>query len=276
MTEEEKSKGTPVDLGEDLLEGSTKSIISGPSATQFKNPFKEFEDSLQSAKILMSEGIYEEAKRTLRKLMFIDPGHAAVRKLLNEIHELELKQIFGEQPKRRSFLEKQAPIFNSEQVLKELDEYLHLDLKNLSLFEEKNFSDLSKSIEADLKVSQASLHDRLDMAVAFIEIGLYGVAIDLLEKSMAAELLEDELIAVVSLLAYVYIQAGRPHESVLILEPFVRESETQIGKKVELYYLMGRAQEALDNRALAKQWYNQVKKIDPNYRDIEERLNNKS
>ncbi len=286
MIEDEKSQGTPVDLGDDLLEGLTKPISTSATSTQVKNPFKDFEDALQSAKILMSEGILEEAKKTLRKLMLIDPGHATVRKLLNEIHESELKQIFGEQPKRKTFLENTTEKINSDQALKELDEYLQLGvfssqgsekyISQLSLFKDSHsFEKFTRNLESELKLKKVTLQDRLDLAVAFIEFGLFDVAVQLLRELTYQDLLEDELISVVSLLAHTYIEMSKPYEAALCLEALVRETEINSDKKIELYYLMGRSQEMLNQKTVAQQWYLQVKKTDPHYRDLEERLNHR-
>ncbi len=51
-------------------------------------------DECESAKILVNEGLIDEAKKLLFRVLANHPNYAPAKKLLNEIGELELKEIF--------------------------------------------------------------------------------------------------------------------------------------------------------------------------------------
>src|SRR5947209_8696859 len=94
--------GTQVDLGDDLLNEPT-TISSGDMIAENVGRIESTEDRLQSAKILFNEGMIEQAKRVLHKILIESPHDFAARKALDDIHEVELKQIFSgaEEPRRR-------------------------------------------------------------------------------------------------------------------------------------------------------------------------------
>src|SRR5437899_2675476 len=64
------------------------------------------DDEYASAKILLGEGLLEEAKKVLRRILVRDAQYTPAILALREIHESELKQIFGDgpQPRRRRYV----------------------------------------------------------------------------------------------------------------------------------------------------------------------------
>src|SRR5438067_805610 len=134
-------EGTRVDLGDDLLSEKTR-VLPGMDPTVVSSPpSATMEDHFESAKILLAEGLPEEAKKILRQILRSDPGHVLAKKTLNEIHDLELKQIFGSEKPRRRVGEKPTQplsVLDSQQILRQLDRDLGLGtIEQMSLFQDK-------------------------------------------------------------------------------------------------------------------------------------------
>lgn len=281
----DETEGTRVDLGDDLLEKTR--VVEVPTSAN-SDPFEsnltpaEIEDRFQSARILLSEGLVDEAKKLFRKILVAQEDHAGAQQGLREIHERELKQIFGGSPEVRNSMMGRgdapvsAPREKPEEILRKLDEDLGLGVFSseapppyghaMSLFQDRNAMDRFCR-DLDAWTAGTGTRERMDLGIAFLEMGLYDLAIRQLKSAAAtAEL------APVCLYCYALILGGQPFEATLNIQPFLADLEIPPLEKIELTYLMARAHESLKRPALAKAWYEQVRKLDPHYRDVEERL----
>ena len=70
-----ETEGTRLDLGDDLLE---KTSVTGMPA--MPSAAMDAEDSFASAEILLGEGLVEEAKKILRKILRVEPDHLLLLK----------------------------------------------------------------------------------------------------------------------------------------------------------------------------------------------------
>ncbi len=255
-------EGTRVDLGEDLLEPTRVTGVGSPLLPSVGD--------FESARILLNEGLTEEAKKILRNLLIVKPKDVGARELLHEIQEAELKQIFGEsrdrKPRGGTGSEQEV---DAEELIRNLDRDLELGDslgERMSLFQEgREMAKFAEKLDQDL--AGISSRDRIDIGIAFLEMGLYGIA----AKQFKAA-------STVSLLAYALILDGKSFEAILNLQPELRDAEAapESSAKVELVYLMGRAYEALGQSDLASQWYKRTHEIEPFYRDVTERLKRQS
>jgi tetratricopeptide (TPR) repeat protein len=294
--------GTRVDLGEDLLERTAMWIPPRDAGEQVKDPAPsvsssdpitqdEVEDQLQSARILIGEGIIEEAKRILRKLLLADQRNIKVRQMLAQVHELELKQILGDQePPRRRLGQREsdlAEVFRADDVMRDLDRDLQLGLlsetgfdapaSQPSLFKDREAMD-AFGAKMDQEFSASPVSERIDVGVAFLEMGLHDLAIRhfqaAVRKISQEPVLESlsGLLSATGLLGYALILGGRAFEATIAMQTVLSDSEIPVADKLDLTYLMGRAFEALQRPELALPWYRQAAIVDPHYRDVEERL----
>jgi tetratricopeptide (TPR) repeat protein len=303
QTNNQNDGGTRVDLGEDLLEKTAMLRLPYASRTQITPPEEpeptlvespitadQIQDQIQSARILMGEGILEEAKRVLRRILLFATGEIEAKQLLEEIHEIELKQIFGEaeNPRRRirRRREPEAAEVRADSVMRELDRDLRLGLFaedgsdsaaiELSLFEDRRALDIfGDKMDRDFAASPAS--ERLDLGIAFMEMGLYSLAVRHFYAAMHRLRFEGPesqalLISATGLLGNALILGGRAFDATLAMQTVLSDSEVVAENKLDLMYLMGRANQALGKDQLAAQWYHQAAEIDPHYRDIQERL----
>ncbi len=281
LTSQSEKTGTSIDLGEDLLEKTRtkesssidESVDDDDNAYAAKSPIsvgESTDDLIQSAQILLREGLAEEAKRILHQVLRKDPANVTARNLLGQIHEQELKQIFYDEPVRRQ--KKSVLDGDHEKVLQELDRDLKLGILNLedqpSLFKDSaGIDSFAEKIEESY--INASPRDRMDLGIAFLEMGVFELAV---RQFRAAQRSSSDTLAATALLAYALILNGKAFEASLTLEAVLGDISLELNQKIEFFYLMGRANESLNRIKLATEWYQDVLNIDPTYRDTEERI----
>ncbi len=262
---------TKIDLGDDLLD-KTATLV--PEARDGES----VPELLENAKILLSEGFFDEAKKALRKVLLKDQNNPSALKRLGDIHELELKQIFGEEKTQNKNPKTVIPdLRSSRELMHSLDRDFGLGIFDLnggelspaeSIFEDEKAMEKFAS-HLDREHADAPAKDRMDLGIAFLEMGFYVLAI----RQFQAASRSDELrVPALILESTGMILAGRLFQATLSLEALARESELEVGLKSEIFYLLGRAYEALSKSAEARSWYRQVQAINPDYRDVEARL----
>jgi|GEM_PF-631532 tetratricopeptide (TPR) repeat protein len=275
----DKSK---IDLGEDLLQKVA------PVSTEFLAE-GTIEDIFQSARILMQEGFVSDAKSELRKILIRNPEFLEAQKLLQQISETELKNALEGQPIRPTFTSSslQHTTGDTQELMQRLDQELELGifadtppsvkLSRFSLFSDQELlQEYILTLEKEL--AQASPRDWIDLGVGFLEMELSMIAIRLFsgaqkrlegwEDSQSQEL----NLSATSLLALALLQEGKPYEAYSEIQPLLHDLDIPLDRKVELYYLVGRAFESLRKFQMAQEFYSQVIKIDPKYRDTSDRI----
>lgn len=271
------SEPTKIDLGDDLVEKTA--IIPGQAASTVsnsENPEPETAPSelIRNARILLAEGFPEEAKKVLRQLLLADAESEEPRALLEQIHEAELRQMFGsaEPAVRKSFTSSYDESIldaDSDEIVRLLDRDLGIDCKEISFFsDERLLAEFADKV--DREVGEFST-DRTDLAIGFIEMGLYSVAIRLVQSLLVAE--DEALRLNVSALAgYAHLLNSEPYRTIGVLAPVLSDGEIDQSRKTECFYLMGRAEQMLGSHAKAMGWYFQAQSNETDYRDISQRI----
>lgn len=215
---------------------------------------------LQSARVLLREGMIDEAKEVLFALRLKHPESAQVADLLDEIHDQELNQW----AQRTTPLEKNASGDDVVRILERLETDLDLDLV------EGVGDDLEACQEIARSLEQGGLdtRSRVDLAIGFMSMGLFRVAEILLERTIDSEF----EVAAICLRAEALLGRKRPFDAVLILDPWVQKDGLSLLERCNVLYLLGRSYEALGEGALAKNWYQSVHELTPGFRDVAERL----
>lgn len=278
---------TRVDLGDDLIEKTA--ILQRPSSQQGESPppvatsptpqAQGPEDDLESARILRGEGLWEDAKKILRRLLISVPNHAEARKLLKEIQEDELRRIFSSEapsgPGRGGFgMVQEAPEVPFEAVLESwIRELPELEGEAIPAVwrTEPFLSHLSATVGA------LPAKDHEDLAIAFQEMGLFEAANRLFEElftKMPPDSPESAMTRreVGALYSGGLLEADRALDAVAVLQPLIADAEVKEDDKVELYYQMGRARERLGQVDEAVFYLSAAERVSPGYRDAQRKV----
>lgn len=282
VARDEDTQATVVDLGDDLLETTVLTTVG----LQRSSSSTEIEDDLASAKILINEGLWEEAKKVLRRIILKNPSHVAARKKLEEVHQLELSKLFSDtsdvpsprESKAQTPAERVSKI-DSEAIMRKLDRDLGLgalgdgDADEAKCVVEALFGsseameDFAEKLDVDL--AGLSSRDRTDVGIAFLEMGLYALAARQFEVASRDPV---SGLPASALRAQALILAGSPFEATLCLEPILGDADLEDEDKIHFIYLMGAACEKLRKRDTARARYLQVYALNPGYRDVAERV----
>ncbi|MEO7163283.1 MAG: hypothetical protein ABI041_10225, partial [Bdellovibrionia bacterium] len=295
-----------VDLGEDLLEKTA--MIPGLTAPTAQDPLKvsspldipagdtgSIEDLLHSAKILVDEGLVEDAKKILHQILIVDSTNKAALEALGGIQKEELKYLLREDPtpQRKRPLERNPQVkakvqeLDPEELMRKLDQDLGLGIfaqnvpvalaSDLSLFQNPEEME-AFTLKLEKNLAGGNIQDWVDLGIAFLEMDFYQIAVRLFTgacRKIDSEVLGEQSVSATGLLALALILLGRPFEAISKLQPLLRDVEIKADQKVELYYLMGRTYESLKKMDIALHFYQQVMKIDARYRDVEYRVRNR-
>jgi tetratricopeptide (TPR) repeat protein len=264
---------TRVDLGDDLIGASIIAPRTSESKDKLSGPTTD--EQFENAKILANEGFIEDAKKLLRKILISDPKHGPARQHLQQILDREMNDLLADRDtavKRPQLFERKGKNarttqITGEEVLRELEQDLGLS--------DGNRENPVATVQADVKGTSET--DRIDLGIAFIEMGLYEqaishlhAAIELIERSDTPDHLQK--ISATALLARAFLLAQRPYDAIHLLHAIARDAEIAPQDKVEFFYLMGIAYEQAGDRKAALPWFEKVRDLNPRYRDIQERL----
>ena len=236
-----------------------------PSATKSLAPEKpSLEDDLASARILFSEGLLEEAKRILYRMLLHTPHFRKGRELLDQIAKYEIDHLYDSTPRSSG----KSVLDDPAEVIRRLESDLEIEDPVPSTGPESPV--WSHAADLDARTS-------LDLAVGFFEMGCWRDAEKELRHTIRQVLQETSVLGEVglsatALLAEALILSGDAFEAKMVLEPVLSDSELLHEDKTGLYYLMGRAEESLAHPEAAKGWYHKVIQAEPSFRDAEFRL----
>jgi len=259
----DKSK-TQIDLGDDLLGTQT---LSRPIPEELAPPPEANHELLVNAKILIGEGLLDEAKQVLRKILLKDSNHVLALEKIAEIQKLEIKQLLNPEEiknrrnyNRRSRYRDEDSDLDGDAVRKNLE-------RDLGITEQSASEQIN--VDSAEQFSEANPQDRMDIGVAFLEMELFEEALE--QFSLAQQDVAFERKAIV-LSIYSKILAGKAFEALLDLDPLIADESVDSTQRVEYGYLMARALEELGKLDEAHAWYRGVLEIENQYRDSFERL----
>lgn len=131
----------------------------------------------------------------------------------------------------------------------------------------KMLSQFKDKVSENLDSSDVRAH--YDLGTAYKEMGLLDEAISSFQAALRAS--ADHL-PTYELMGQTFIEMGQPEAAVRSLERAVEAADTVEDELVGIYYYLGRAYEALENRTSAVEYYDRVFSLDINFADVTERL----
>ena len=238
-----------------------------PKKFSLAPPPPSIEDEYESARILIREGLLEEAKKTLFKIITHHQKVDIARVLLKEIEELELKELLKDSSKKKS-----TSTEDQNELIAALDRDLGLKLKD--------YQGESDQKQKWVELNHLTIQAYFDLGIGYYEMGCFGDAFRELSKAvnkirMNQSVLGEMGLMSVALVAHCLIELGRPYEAKSYLDPVLLEPEIKHEDKIVIYYAMGLAEEALGNKTVARGWFQKTVEIDVDYKDASYRLRQK-
>ncbi|MFZ9595031.1 MAG: hypothetical protein ACO3A2_03035 [Bdellovibrionia bacterium] len=295
---------TTVDLGEDLFEKTAQ--ISATTESSEVNPSPKdplpsshpdrtsaLQESVQSAQILLNENLISDAKKVLHQVLMVDPNYRPAMDLMVTLQQRELKQIFSGAPlqRRLSAREEQTRATPSpthaddpDLLLRKLDEDFDLGLLvaptvsssgarwSENLASAQTLDEAREAPHLERQLFSSDPQDWMDVGIAFFEMELFTLAchfFDQSHKKAGSAMNGPARLASACLTAETLLRLGRPFEVLSRLQPLLRESEFPMEARIEVYYWLARAHQSIGQERLATQFYQEVKRLDPFYRNLD-------
>lgn len=282
------------------LSGSSEEAgeVEASQPIEFHAKLDDVPDSLESARILLSEGYLLDAKKLLQKLLIQDATNVRARGLLKEIQQTEIEALLADggpklpwETKKEIYSENLKSEAAIDLVISGLNQDLDLGLEQ-SVLTSRNrafgsevlgavldgFQDGAeiyryfRGVEDSLVKSGATAQDYLDLGVGYLEMGRVTVASLLfgrtLKRLRCAEVPERALIlSATCLLAEAKALCGDLSEAIGQLEALDRDPAFRDAEKLEVYYLLGKYYQSLEQGERAAKNFDQVLSLQPDFRD---------
>jgi len=229
------------------------------------------QDELESAKILIQENLYEEAKHVLFRLLTRTPDtqsfdNRRARELLKKIEEIEMKELFSKPSRSKA----NATAEDSDAVISNLENDLQLgsNVESRLLMEDEQWK---------VDESPTNARELFDLSIAFFEMGCFSDALRELHRAEKKIRIEDSFlgelgVSIVALTGQTLVQLGQAFNAKIYLEPILMEPDLPHEQKIILYYTMGLIEQALGEKRPAKGWFQKVVETDPDFRDVQQRI----
>lgn len=223
-------------------------------------------DEVASAKILFQEGLIDEAKKVLFRVLMKVPNFKPAIALLAQIQLKEEKLLLDDESEALN--RKPSRPDDRNAIEQKLFQDLGLE------------SDSSKNTphsETWISVETIRPEEYYDLGVAFFEMDCFLDAIRELRKAEKRIRLEGSFlgslgVAVVALIAECLHKNGDSFQAKAYLAPVLSEPEIRHEEKIILFYVMGLIDSALGNLQESKAWFQKVINQEPDFRDAAFRL----
>jgi tetratricopeptide (TPR) repeat protein len=236
-------------------------------------------EELQEAQFYLEQGMLQEARGSLQRILRQDPEHPVAKQHLAEIERGADRPKREERPraagKRRSVfrvVEAKSPQGEYVDFAGELSEALSEDEEaSLPLDLEPEVKQVLRELQRGIRdqVDAADYETHYDLAIAFKDLGLYDRAIG--ELRLAAN---DAAYRVrcASLLGLCYLVKGEPERAVEELLKGVAATEAGTEERWGILYDLATAYEALENGKKALETLLAIQSEKPKFRDIRVRV----
>lgn len=285
----EGNENTRVDLGDDLLEKTAvMEVFDTPKAAPPRTPeprsfkkaksgvgssadplrsIEEVADRLESAKILESEGLLDQAKAALRAVLIFDRGNRIASEHLERIHQLELQALLGlaegnegEAP-RRIRPSGLVPLPSGALEVSELE---NLEGKESGV---QQGGELARAwVEA---LRGGSEEQRMDFSVSLLAMGMESSALELLQTLFSS--LKHGVAARV-LWGQAAFLSGDVREAELHLTGLLSEAGLVDLFRLDAIYWLSRCKLSRGLREEAISLLSGLFEVDPHFRDVAIRI----
>lgn len=228
-------------------------------------------DDLESARILIQENLLEEAKRVLFRMLtrINDPesfSHRRAQEMLKKIETIEMNELMNHSPRSKPSRVIEDPTMLINKLQKDLQ---------IESFEEE--APVMDTEQWNVEETPSSAQGLFDLSVAFYEMGCYADALRELKRAEKKIRIEESFlgelgVSVVALQAQALVKLGQAFNAKIYLEPILMEPDLLHEQKIVLYYTMGLAEQALEDKSTAAGWFKKVAASDPDFKDVQQRI----
>jgi tetratricopeptide (TPR) repeat protein len=243
-------------------------------------------EELQEAQFYLDQGMLQEARNSLQRILRDDPEHSAAKQHLAEIERgADRPKWEADRPKREEHPKaagKKRSVFRVEEAKASQEEYVDFAGELSEALSEDEDASLPSDLEPEVKQLlhelQRGIRDQLDaadyethydLAIAFKDLGLYDRAIG--ELRLAANDAAYQ-VRCASLLGLCYLVKGEPERAVEELLKGVAATEAGTEERWGILYDLATAYEALGNGKKALETLLAIQSEMPKFRDIRVRV----
>jgi len=218
------------------------------------------QEHIRSAKILIGEELYDEAKKSLWKALRLDVKNIEAEQLLKTIEDLEIRNILNDS---------NADLTHAVGTKKERVDVASAESRLESILDVLKSEKLdSGDIVIDSELQDVDFDTLCDLSVAMIELGDHSRAQSILTSIRRETLSTEEKVKHGEILATSFLESGKSYESASLLEEVIRDSETDGSAPINLFYLHAIALSKLNDIARALDVFSIVEKREPGFRDV--------
>jgi pilus assembly protein FimV len=221
----------------------------------------EVEEILDEAEFFLAQSMYDEARSSLNDALQEFPDHPLLLDKLREIDEAEgggEGDLAVEEPTDQSFE-------LAEKLAEELGETAEADDDQIDV--ETVFAQFKKGVAETVGSDDIETH--FDLGIAYKEMGLIDDAIG--EFVLCTGNPERECMAH-TMIGLCHVEKGTLAEAIEHFKKGLYAEEKGEREELGLYFELGHAYELLNDGNEALYYYEKVKKRDPNFRGVDDRI----
>lgn len=239
-----------VDTGFDLIE---ERIIETPPPT-LEQTATGLEDELDEADFYISQRLYDDARTIIGNLLRSYPEHPL---LLAKQRELEELQAAASAAQRETYVP-------ASQLDKEALAQLEPDMSGSGLYQDKQ-----PAVLLGNHVDDEDAETHYDLGLAYKEMGLYEDAIKAFKKVLVVPGREVQCRLMIGLCQR---EQGNFAEAIHQFKAGLHAPEISDREQLSLYYEIATSYERVNDPKEASYFYELIRKRNPGYRDVEDRL----
>ncbi len=233
-------------------------------------PPGEIEEVLDEAEFFLAQGLFEEARATLRDSLASHPDHPLIREKLEEV---DLVAPGGAGP---NDMASEGPVLEIEDESFLLAEKLAEELGPMDdsteagsdvLDVEAVFAQFKKGVEEQVGLEDSDTH--FDLGIAYKEMGLLDDAVHEFELAMANA--PKECIAH-TMIGLCFVEKGAIADAISHFKKGLYAEHKTDGEELGLYFELGTAYELLHDPKEALYYYQKVQKREPSFRAVGDKI----
>ncbi|MFW6067293.1 MAG: tetratricopeptide repeat protein [Myxococcota bacterium] len=224
----------------------------------------EIEEILDEAEFFLAQGMIEEARSSLQDALEEHPNHPL---LLDKLSDLDEAAEAGDDEPELTVEPATDQSFElAERLAEELGEST-ADATDDQIDVETVFAQFKKGVAETVSADDTDTH--FDLGIAYKEMGLVDDAIgefQLCTQQPARECMAHTMIGLC------YVEKGALAEAIDHFKKGLYAEHKSEREELGLYFELGHAYEMLNDANEALYYYEKVKKRDPNFRGVDERI----